>query len=124
MRTVSPILKWALVLVVLAVIVIDAGYYVTTMYRLSETTRVAAVAAAQQASYGEDEDTAYQAAEDVASAEGVDIYGYEQSGDTVRLWTETGLDGTVLFGPVLQMIQDRDPPVLRYDLTRTYDTGA
>ncbi len=120
----SPILKWVLVLVILAVLVIDAGYYIATTYRLSETTRVAAVAAAQQASFGEDEDAAYRSAAEVTSADDVEIYGYEQSGDTVHLWTETALDGTVLLGPVLQMLQDRDPPVLRYDLTRPYDTGA
>ena len=114
---IKVILKWAIIVVLLAILVKDVGYTLIGFYNLEGLTRTASQAAAAAAARGEDEVTAFMYAKEVVEPEGVSIYAYEQTQTTVQLWTESELEGTTVFGLVLKTLQGGEVPVIRRDLT-------
>ena len=69
----------------------------------------------------EDPSLGFAAAREAAEGEGVTVYGYEIEGNTIRIWTEKPLEGTVFLAPIAALLSGESltsPMILRKEAMR------
>ncbi|MBE0476213.1 MAG: hypothetical protein IBX62_03835 [Coriobacteriia bacterium] len=92
----------ALVLLIVATLVNDAGRYLRMMFRLDTATqeivRIAADAAPSERGKSQ---PGGRAAVRAAQERGLVVYGYQIEGNEVQVWTQAMVDGTWIYGPFL-----------------------
>jgi hypothetical protein len=100
-RTLKRLLVIALVVLVIAIPVNDFARFLMTFYSLDTVTRAAAQAAADQAKRQASRDVAGAAAVRYAQANGVHVYGYDQTQSNVTVWTDAPVPGTLAWGAIV-----------------------
>jgi len=101
MSVLKRLIRILVVVAIVAVLVNDAGRYISAFYSLDTVTRDTAVQAAQ-AAHNSRNDPSGPAAAAVAYAaqHGVTIDGYDQTSDAVVVTTWIPIPGTWVVGPV------------------------
>ncbi len=92
-----------LVLALIAVAGNDIWRYTQAKSRLTEATYQLAKYAAD-ASVTKDRDTVASEISQMAQPFGIVVYQYGQEERTVQLWTQTEVGGTIIVGPVINLV--------------------
>ena len=121
MRMVKRLLVIALVVALIAIPINDVVRFLGAFYNLDNVTRAASQVAADQARRsGGDTTGPGTAAVGYAQANGVHVYGYDQSQSKVTVWTDAPVHGTLAWGALMAALARRPltewwtvPPTIR-----------
>lgn len=96
--------EWIKVAIVIAIgitLVNDAGRYLIGVFQLDERSRsVASRAAAAAASAPGTPNSGWPTASKLAQEAGIEVFGFQQQGSTVTIWTRLQVTSTWVLGPV------------------------
>lgn len=97
-----------LVVAVLGIAISDTYRYAVVQQRLRSTTYDLATWAAQNSSSFDRDEMARKLAA-TAAQEGVTVYQYDQTENSVRVWTQAEVRDTIVIGAVVNLMRGQDP---------------
>ena len=108
---------WILLAAVVLTVVNDGGRFIVGIYKLDEASRSMIAQATTIASRDPSANSAWPTVQDEALARGVEVTGFEQTGDTVTIGLRSTVAGTWVAGPVRAYLA-KLPTATPFPLTR------